>query len=328
MRDLLSPLVSVIIPVYNAEEYLLECVNSVRNQTYKNIEILCIDDCGFDNSIDVLTDLAEKDSRVRIVRHEVNRGLGPVRNTGLNVASGEFIYFLDADDYIDPKTIGILVKRIVCDKSDVAMGGALGFPNDNSFLLVETARNLNTWLNLNGEEEGGHYSYFQALDKIPCVVWGKLFRMEFIRKNKLKFIDAKVRHEDNGFHAKYMACNPKISFVKDVCYYYRIRFGSQMDFGGGVTTKENDLRLSIEDSLEYILSEKKNIIYAEILKDRYWKFFSSRKFGVLFYWGKYFKIVKLWNLTLMKIYPSKDVMKLRLLCVTVRRWKLSDSSLM
>lgn len=271
----------------------------------------------------VLTEFAEKDSRIRIVRNEFNMGISPARNRGMNIARGKFVFFLDADDYIGPNSIEVLVNRIVYDKSDIAMGAALAFPEDNSRLLAETADKVNTWLNLNREEVGARYSYLHALEKIPCVVWGKLFRMEFIRENQLEFIDAKVCHEDNGFHAKCMACKPKMSIVKNVCYYYRIRFGSLMDFGGSAK-KENDLKASIEDSLRYILSVKKNVIYGEILKDRYWGLFSIKRFGVLFYWGKWFKIVKMGNITLMKMYPSRDIMKLRLLCVTVRKWKLSD----
>ena len=281
-RVVSSPRVSVIIPIYNVEQYVGECINSVLCQTYQNIEVLCIDDCGADNSNVVLTELAGKDSRIRIIKHEFNQGLGPSRNTGLHAARGEFVCFLDADDYMAPQAIEFLVKRIICDESDIAIGASLAFPDDSSDLLIETASKINGGLNLNGEgvKVVVPSNYFQLLNDIPCMAWGKLFRLAFIRENRLEFIDAKIKHEDEGFHVKYMACNPRISTIECVCYYYRIRFGSLMNFGEGRSTlKINDMKLSIEEALEYLLYRKKDMVYIEAAKDRYWSFFAYSFFG-------------------------------------------------
>lgn len=95
------PKISLIIPVYNVEKYLAECLDSCINQTLKDIEIICVNDCSPDNSALILKEYAEKDSRVRIINHEINKGLGAARNTGIDNATGEYIWFIDSDDFVD-----------------------------------------------------------------------------------------------------------------------------------------------------------------------------------------------------------------------------------
>lgn len=94
-----TPLVSIVIPVYNVELYLRECLDSVISQTYHNLEIICVNDGSPDNSLSILEEYAAKDSRIRIISQE-NAGISVARNTGMDVATGEYIYFLDSDDYI------------------------------------------------------------------------------------------------------------------------------------------------------------------------------------------------------------------------------------
>ena len=88
----MSALISVIIPVYNVEAYITECLDSVLSQSHRDIEVICVDDCGKDGSLAIAERYAEQDSRVKIIRHEHNRGVGPARNTGMDAASGEYIY--------------------------------------------------------------------------------------------------------------------------------------------------------------------------------------------------------------------------------------------
>lgn len=95
--------VSVIIPVYNAEKYLEKCLDSVINQTLKEIEIICIDDCSTDNSYSILKEYIKKDNRIVVFKNKTNHGAGYTRNVGLNFSKGEYIGFVDSDDYIDEK---------------------------------------------------------------------------------------------------------------------------------------------------------------------------------------------------------------------------------
>ena len=105
-----DPKISIIIPVYNVEKYLRECLDSCVNQTLENIEIICVDDASPDNSIKILEEYQAKDSRIRIFRHEENKNLGAARNTGLANATGEYVWFVDSDDYIELNMVEELLK--------------------------------------------------------------------------------------------------------------------------------------------------------------------------------------------------------------------------
>ena len=94
------PKISVIVPIFNVEKYLKECLESIINQTFKDIEIICINDGSTDNSLDILNQYAEKDNRIKVITQS-NQGLSAARNTGIKYANGEYISFIDSDDYID-----------------------------------------------------------------------------------------------------------------------------------------------------------------------------------------------------------------------------------
>ena len=99
MKD--QPLVSIVVPIYNVQEYIAECLYSLIRQTYRNIEIICVDDCTLDNSMYIVRQIQRIDSRIKLVTHTENRGLGGARNTGIGVATGKYIMFVDSDDTIE-----------------------------------------------------------------------------------------------------------------------------------------------------------------------------------------------------------------------------------
>ncbi len=123
IRGIQMPKISIIIPIYNVEQYLETCINSVLNQTFTDFEAICINDGSPDNSISILEKYAQKDNRIKIISQE-NKGLSSARNTGIDNASGEFIYFLDSDDAIPPYAMDVLyniakdsnVDVVVCNK--------------------------------------------------------------------------------------------------------------------------------------------------------------------------------------------------------------------
>ena len=114
-----APLISVIIPVFNTEKYLKECLNSLINQTLINIEIICINDASTDNSLNILCEYAEKDKRIKVIDLKINKRQGGARNEGLKVAGGEYIGFVDSDDWIDIKMYQRLYKKIIEEKADI-----------------------------------------------------------------------------------------------------------------------------------------------------------------------------------------------------------------
>lgn len=118
----MEPLISIIIPVYNAEKYLMECIESVICQTYRNLEILLIDDGSKDDSFKICDEYAQKDKRIKVV-HKENGGVSSARNLGLDLANGEYITFVDSDDMVDKKYVECLYKEIEKNKSDLVFCG-------------------------------------------------------------------------------------------------------------------------------------------------------------------------------------------------------------
>lgn len=120
----MNSLVSIVVPVYNSEKYLIKCVDSILKQSYKNLEILLIDDGSTDRSYDICCDLAKKDNRI-VVKQKSNGGVSSARNLGILTSNGEFILFVDSDDTVNEKYVELLVNPLLNNKYDVSICGFL-----------------------------------------------------------------------------------------------------------------------------------------------------------------------------------------------------------
>ena len=120
----MNPLISVIVPIYNVEKYLARCVDSIVNQTYKNLEIILVDDGSPDRCPQMCDDYAEKDSRIKVV-HKKNGGLSDARNAGMAVATGEYISFIDSDDWIETSMFELLINNIFQYDCEISCGGII-----------------------------------------------------------------------------------------------------------------------------------------------------------------------------------------------------------
>lgn len=182
-RFLRVPKVSVIIPVYNAENYLANCLNSVINQSYKNIEIICVDDNSQDNSSNILAEYSLKDKRIKIIKNNNNSGAAISRNTGLDNASGEYIYFIDADDYIDERYIECMVNKIEQKNCDIVFNLSIySEANGNS---IEYKHPSMPEIN----KEGEYLDNITAIHDAPCFVVIRIYRKSFLDEYKLRFLD-------------------------------------------------------------------------------------------------------------------------------------------
>jgi glycosyltransferase involved in cell wall biosynthesis len=190
------PLVSVIIPIYNAEKYLLHCLNSVCQQTLRDIEIICIDDASDDNSLTVLQNYAAKDLRLTIITHDKNYGQATARNTGIKAAKGKYIYFIDNDDWIDIDYIASIVYAAKVNNADVVV-------NTNIIIEFEDGRSEYYYdlkkLYIAGFNKIGFIKIEDDFfEYICCAVWSFLWKKSFINKFKLAFLDG-LSHEDLFF---------------------------------------------------------------------------------------------------------------------------------
>ena len=327
--------ISVIIPVYNVEKYIAECLESVINQTYKNLEIICVDDCGSDNSMKIVQDYAKKDSRIKIIRHEKNRGLAPARNTGLDAAEGSFIFFLDSDDYILPDILEKMYNKIESTNSDFVNSSSKAFAdNPDDIELVKKAEKAD--LTYRGTD--GYCITTDnleiTLNNMQCLAWGKLFRARFLKENNLKFINQNVTFEDNGFFIKLISCYPTFSTMKNIGVMYRINSSSItscMDRQKNRKKKMMDVESVMNEALEYIAKKDNGKKTIEIIKNAgtySWYFKKKSSLFFDFVWGKYNKKLVFFALPLIRgKVLNKDTKIVKILGIPVSYSKIEDSIL-
>ena len=214
--------ISVIVPVYNVEKYLDKCVESIVNQTYENLEIILVDDGSTDNCPQMCDDWAERDSRI-IVIHKENGGVSSTRNAGLDCATGQYIGFVDADDYIELNMYEILLKAIklyqtgivVCNNTHVDNhGNILSFPTENAQVFIK--------------DEDLMVSFIKGTIFDSTSTCNKLFKSEIILKNSIRFpTDIKVG-EDLLFNYSVIKYSSGLILIKDVLYNYVFHSDSAM----------------------------------------------------------------------------------------------------
>ncbi len=201
-----KPLISIIIPVYNVEQFLPKCLDSILDQTYDNLEIICINDGSTDNSGKIIADYAACDSRIVNIQQE-NSGVSAARNRGIEVSKGDYISFVDSDDYIEPDFYQTLISDfdkgvdVVQCGVNVIKGGQITKQHVCNDIIVQTK--------------------FQLLDNIrKCYIWNKLWRAELIKDNKLYFFPVNFC-EDVLFTIEAIFYARKWKFINYVGYNYR-----------------------------------------------------------------------------------------------------------
>lgn len=227
--------ISIVVPIYNADEYLLQCLQSIEQQTYNNLEIICIDDGSVDSSFAIAQSFAKRDPRFVVIRKE-NGGQSSARNMGLENATGEFVMFVDSDDWIEPDVAEGALRTILDTNADCVMWSYMReygqnkkkkqiFDQDRLFDKA-ACRDLQRQIIGLSKEELKHPENVDAL----APVWSKLLRREIIEKRGLRFTDTSVigPWEDGFFILQYFEDAEKIAYVDKAWYHYRK--------GSGVTT--------------------------------------------------------------------------------------------
>ena len=213
-----EPKVSVIIPVYNVEEYLRQCLDSVVNQTLKEIEIICVDDGSTDSSLEILKEYAAKDKRITVIKQE-NLHAGVARNAGLAVAKGEYIHFLDSDDWVELTMLEKTFKRITKDNADICVFIADCYNNDTKeykpmpWGFVEKYIPSHELFSRDDIKE----HIFNFCQSWP---WNKLIKHSFINQNKLYF-QSLTRTNDLLFIFMALSLANKIVTEKNCLLHYR-----------------------------------------------------------------------------------------------------------
>ena len=266
------PKVSIIIPVYNVEKYLKQCLDSVINQTLKDIEIICVNDCSPDNSSKILEEYACKDSRIKIINLEKNGGLGNARNVGMQHVTSNYVMFLDSDDWLDKSTCKLLYNHI--------------HTNNNEFVM------FNFYFYYENNTKKCHYNKFNVflsqkdinhinpanLDKpfnLSAEAWYKIYKIDFLRRNNIKFLKG-YNFEDQTFLTEILCKAKDISVLNIPLLYYRQRSNSITQDA----SNWKDYTYAVQKAISLIPKETPNMV-----KD----IITLSKVSSLLYWFNKFK---------------------------------------
>lgn len=232
-------MISVVIPVYNVEKYLAECVDSVLAQTYTDWEAILVDDGATDSSGAMCDEYGAKDSRIRVI-HQSNGGLSAARNTGLRAARGEYIYFLDSDDYIEPQALERLAALAERDCADVVFFDGYVFfdeceADDDVSRYIRAAR----YPSRNGREM---LLRQLANDEYRTPVQFLFIRKDYLDIHDLRFLEG-VIHEDELFTFQVYNADGRIAHCHEQLYARRIRPASIMTSSGTMRRYDSMLRI-------------------------------------------------------------------------------------
>ena len=213
-----NPVVSIVVPVYNCEDYLAQCLDSLLGQSYGAIELVCVDDGSTDSSGDILRDYADRDGRVRVITQE-NAGPARARNVGRDAATGDYLLFFDCDDWCEPELVARAVSRAQSTGADIValphyvFDQRIGVPIPAFWALLpdKYPADVCSW-------HDNPDWLFRSFQNLP---WNKLLRMEFVRENDLRFQEDIRLTEDLMFSAPALVRAERLTFLPDMLVYHR-----------------------------------------------------------------------------------------------------------
>lgn len=274
---------SIIVPVYNVEKYLPKCLESLIKQTLNDIEIICVNDGSMDNSLAILKEFASSDSRIRIIDNQ-HQGVAKTRNTGIEQSTGEYIGFVDSDDYIDIDFFEKLYNSATKSNSDIAIASILKHKNffniyNAKYTKEETAITIQDKIKLC--EDKKHFFFY---------AWNKIYHSGFIKENNIKFSEGQI-YEDVMFAIKALYYSNKIISVYGTKYHYIEHENSLTKYKDKTGEKEHDLIKAYSELQEFCNS--KNIEIPERLN-----YYTKENFGFILnlYKGKYQSKIQLFNI--------------------------------
>lgn len=214
-----SPKISIITPVYNADLYLEECLNSLVNQTLEDIEIICVNDNSKDKSLKILQNFAKKDKRIKIINFDETSGQSRARNVALESVSGEYVGFVDADDFVDLDMFEKMYKK--AQNADMVMCQAKVFDDKVKTYKDDAYFALECFDDKFAEKPFTHEDTVDFITEINVSVWNKIYRTEFLKKLGVKFQEGFI-YEDLPYFYEIYTQAKKVVLLKEFLYSYRI----------------------------------------------------------------------------------------------------------
>lgn len=211
-----KPSISVIVPIYNVEKYLPTCIESIQNQTLKNLEIILVDDGTPDRSGIIADEYSKIDERIKVI-HKLNGGLSSARNEGILMARGKYISFVDSDDWIEPNMLESMYNAANKNKSDIVVSGVIV---EYSLEKRKVIYNFKESIYINSSNEIGTIYWQLEKLKLSNYAWNKIYKNSFVKDNGLKFIDDAMPAEDLFFNLTAFAKSESIAVLNEAFYHY------------------------------------------------------------------------------------------------------------
>lgn len=299
-----NPKVSVIIPVYGVEKYIRECVESVINQTLKDIEIIVVNDGTKDNSIKIVEEYLQ-DKRIKIINKE-NGGLSSARNVGIKIAVGKYIYNLDADDFISLDILEKLYIKAEKESLDVVIF-------DINFYSDKLKKNIGVWKDTNLKENkvylGEEYLKEYFLGNGCPAIWNKLWRRNLYIKNKIFHPENISYGEDGSTMTRLMLETKRIGKLNETGYYYRQRETSMTKKTG---IKMTDYLISYNITIEYLKERNK--------LQKFQKYLDTYKYKYIYIMLFNYNYADVENKYIKEVYKEffEDIKKLKVLNISLK----------
>ena len=207
--------VSILVPIYNVEKYLRQCLDSLINQSLKDVEIICINDGSTDNSPDIINEYANKDNRIKVIDKK-NTGYGHSMNQGLKLAQGEYIGIVESDDFADLNMFEILYNKAISSQADVIKSNFWQQRNNNK-KFIESFRKFTYEQNFSPRIINHDIFYLQP------AIWSAIYKHDFIIKNNIYFTETPgASYQDFSFNFKVLACANEVFLIKNALLHYRV----------------------------------------------------------------------------------------------------------
>ena len=270
--------VSVVLPIYNVEKYLPKCLDSIINQTLKDIEIICVNDCSTDSCENIIKDYNKKDDRIKLINHDENQGLGFARNTGFNNSNADYVAFIDSDDFVSNDYIEHLYNTAKKYDADIVFTDNIYTVNESKGYIKPYYHNrLEKWKKDFKDKylEGISNFDVSAIEKentpeYPlAVAWNKLYKKSFLKEKKLLYTKVRLAEDVDMFY-RILANNPKMYYNHNSKYYYLQRSTS---LAGSVHTAKK-IPIAILEVFENVFNYYKENKKELLIECNYYNFLS------------------------------------------------------
>ncbi|MDD2523864.1 MAG: glycosyltransferase family 2 protein [Endomicrobiaceae bacterium] len=240
--------ISIIIPVYNSEKYLRQCLDSITYQTFKDFECICVNDESTDSSLTILKEYAQEDKRFKIISQK-NKGVSAARNTGLNNVFSQYLTFIDSDDWITNDYLEKLYTTIILNNADIVVTHHIIYHHtDNIFEKESNIKKINNlYQKILSEKNKTIKDIFKIAD-ISRSVWGKLYKIDIIKNNRISFFENVYSEEDFSFNILVNLYMKNVILIDDELYVYRKQIPS-------LTSNNEQLRIESLNSFIMLTKE-------------------------------------------------------------------------